>query len=58
MLYKSERVLDLVQVDDDVAFFSCEEAIGDMIVRFDDWVDMGRPEKITVTVEPGDRLNA
>jgi hypothetical protein len=27
-------------------------------LRLDDWVDMGRPTEITVTVEPGDLLNA
>lgn len=23
-----------------------------------DWLDMGRPDTLTVTIEPGDRLNA
>lgn len=26
-------------------------------MEYDVWVDMGRPQTITVTVEPGDHLN-
>lgn len=27
-------------------------------MRTEDWVDMGQPEQITVTIVPGDRLNS
>lgn len=29
-----------------------------VVVDADTWEDMGRPFKITVTIEPGDKLNA
>jgi hypothetical protein len=28
-----------------------------LIIQTEAWVEMGRPEKVTVTIEPGDRLN-
>ena len=43
------------------AMFVVENADGEldhfMTVDHFAWVDMGRPERITVTVEPGDLLN-
>ena len=27
------------------------------VMSFEDWAQMGKPEVITITVEPGDRLN-
>jgi hypothetical protein len=29
-----------------------------MRMDFADWVDMGKPRMVTVTIEPGDKLNA
>lgn len=54
---KSEVVLDLFDGDDaydDVHFGSDSHAI---FLPSGTWKDMDRPNKVTVTIEPGDRLN-
>jgi len=28
-----------------------------LLIRADDWADMGSPEIVTVTIDPGDRLS-
>lgn len=58
MLLKHEALLDL---DGDVTgkrvcFSWCEDA-DFVMLDIDVWLDMGRPKQITVTIEPGDRLN-
>ncbi|KQP83728.1 hypothetical protein [Aeromicrobium sp. Leaf291] len=62
-LTKTRSVLDLVPnaLSDDLAVFaSHDEDTGQVLrsVRFSqrDHDDMGRPEQVTVTIEPGDLL--
>lgn len=59
MLTKQSLVLDFVWLVDDKATFSYDDG-GNMVFWAVDgqaWADMGQPRKITVTIEPGDRLN-
>ena len=56
------KVLDVVQDELPWAMFErTDVGMGDMQrtvnVEYDVWVDMGRPDVITVTIEPGDLLN-
>lgn len=57
MLTKSELVLDLF--DDDQSFD--EVVYGNdhpvLFISQATYTDMGRPARITVTIQPGDRLN-
>jgi hypothetical protein len=64
MMTKTMKVLHLVdaKLDEDLAVFSREpDEPGDIpaVVELPvaDWLDMGEPDVITVTVEPGDLLN-
>lgn len=63
MLTKAESVVHLVEqpADEDVAvvFTSSGEytEYPYVFVDVDRWRDMGAPTVVTVTVEPGDRLN-
>lgn len=38
-------------------FYADDSAAVQYAMPYDDWVDMGKPAIITVTVRPGDRLN-
>lgn len=41
----------------DIYFHSADIDKG-LFIRRHDWIDMGEPETVTVTIEPGDTLNA
>jgi hypothetical protein len=68
MLIKTQRVLKLKRIiqpqsleGGSVVFTAVETIPGDevaVIMDFDVWKDMDRPEYITVAIEPGDSLNA
>jgi hypothetical protein len=46
------------QIDNRVTFSYGDEADPDFfLMDADKWLDMGKPETITITVEPGDLLN-
>lgn len=59
---KSERVLELALVNDHYATFvqPNEEGPGyatTLTIASDSFADFGRPEKITLTIQPNDLLN-
>lgn len=58
-LTKTQVVLEQVNDDpDDTTMLFCgEDTPNTVIIGRDVWEDMGEPEKITVTIEPGDLLN-
>lgn len=62
-LTKTERRLRLdgpsadFTITDGVRFLDGEGNVG-VLLRNATWRDMGEPNEITVTIEPGDRLNA
>ena len=58
MLSKSRSVLDKIEREWDIhsAWFSATDAGRGIAVPMQDWIDMGRPASITVTIEPGDLL--
>jgi hypothetical protein len=52
----ARRVLDLGdQIDDLVSFVADEEY--ELWMPVTDWVDLGEPRQVTVTIRPGDTLN-
>lgn len=64
-LIKSRVVMALVfpvLPEDETAQFSSWREEGDtnhlLMVQRETWDDMGKPSLITVTIEPGDKLNA
>lgn len=61
ILTKTERVLSLVGTTDTAAGFlgidDGEPATTTLVLDIGSFVDMGMPEKVTVAVVPGDRLN-
>ena len=61
ILTKSAQVLDHAGADKDGSqFFSDPEGEGDCVeldVPLQMWEDFGRPTKITIAIEPGDKLN-
>lgn len=62
LLLKHKTVLGLATTNGPRVRFSREpEEDGDIpdtvYISWADWEDMGRPEVVTVTVEPGDLLN-
>ena len=61
-LTKARSVLDFSRGGTThVTFASKDEDTGEVqrsvIIRLQDYEDMGRPEQVTITIEPGDRLN-
>jgi hypothetical protein len=54
-LLKSEFVLDYCNHGEDVSFYANGQ---DLVLPLEMWDDMGRPDRVTVTVVPGDELNA
>jgi hypothetical protein len=64
-LTRSRCVMDLdpgqIQYPDDPVFVCRHEDTGDItrtvVLATADWDLMGRPERVTVSVEPGDLLN-
>lgn len=60
-LSKQELVMDLSYSDSLLAIFDMGDDRKEMRQRIalqkEDWEGMGSPDKITVTVLPGDRLN-
>lgn len=62
MLTKTTRVVELTGAGNRLITFSqWDEDDGDVttkvVLRRESWVDLGRPGVITITVEPGDKLN-
>ena len=62
MLTKTQTVMEFDLVDSGHVYFSSkDDDTSDRLRGFNmeenDWNDMGSPLEITVTVEPGDRLN-
>jgi len=61
ILTKSEQVLDHAGADKDGSQFFSDPEEGGQCVELDVplqmWEDFGRPTKITIVIEPGDRLN-
>jgi hypothetical protein len=51
-MYHSEGLVVFAQFDDDTSEIRCSTTLVEQ-----DWEDMGRPEQITIAVEPGDKLN-
>lgn len=56
LLTSTRAALTLITANDRHAWFQLEDGY---VVRIaaDVWDDMGRPDTLTVTVEPGDALN-
>lgn len=56
MLTKQRLVLEFLwRIDEKVAYGDEEQRY--WYIDPGAWEDMGKPEKITLTIEPGDRLN-
>lgn len=60
-LLKSEKVLSLEELDDEVVLFG-NGGKGDisttgLAFHRSQWDEMGKPSEITVTIRPGDHLN-
>lgn len=63
VLLKTTTVLKLKNQGDSNVSFHQEKDEGDvryrhLWMRRDIWEDLGEPQEITVTIEPGDKLNA
>lgn len=60
-LLKTQRVLDhSMRTDHHVSFSSPDDTMDRLTfvaIANEVWEDLGKPECITVTVEPGDKLN-
>jgi hypothetical protein len=61
-LIKSQKVLDYLGPTADVHYFGTpDEDSGNVMLGYKltqrDFDDFGRPEKLTITIEPGDKLN-
>lgn len=59
-LVRTQKVLGLLDSSADCLAFSQDGDLGaatSVILNRTDWADMGGPNQITVTIEPGDRLN-
>lgn len=61
-LIRTQQVLNLTgSTHDRVVFTRDADEPGDIPTRtaiaLDTWADLGRPDTITVTIEPGDHLN-
>lgn len=60
-LTKSSSLLRLVLTSFGDAFFVSGEADDDPVYALqmseDRWTELGKPEEITMTIEPGDKLN-
>lgn len=59
---KTTCVMDLEDPDSGKGFYVMREDDNGNVVRIvklldDTWDDLGRPAQITVTIEPGDRMN-
>ena len=60
---KTTRVLDLDVLDEDpdIVYFTATDDTGhattDLMLTAADYRDLGSPARVTVTIEPGDRLN-
>lgn len=48
----AERTVTFVSAYDDTGVI-----YRTLILKFDEWKDLGSPEQITVCIEPGDQLN-
>lgn len=59
MLTSTRSVLSRTRTVDDRVYFAQDEEPFNALVSLslDKWDDLGRPETITVSVEPGDHLN-
>jgi hypothetical protein len=63
MLEKTRKILDRVTLKSGITVLCFEqrseenESLSAVYISRTDWVDMGRPETITMTIEPGDKLN-
>ena len=62
MLVKTARVYDLEFTGGEgIQFVQRNDDTGEIdtlsIIEKDTWLDMGAPYQITLTIEPGDRLN-
>ena len=59
ILTKTRSVLSRTRTVDDRVYFAQDEEPFNALVSLseDTWDDMGRPDVITVSVEPGDHLN-
>lgn len=63
MLEKTRKVLTWQSCVQEVVHYSqideeSNEAVAELFITRDDWLDMDRPPYVTVTIEPGDQLNA
>jgi hypothetical protein len=59
MLTKTRSILSRTRIVNGRVFFAQDEEPFTALVSLSEeaWDDMGRPETITVSVEPGDHLN-
>jgi hypothetical protein len=58
-LYRTTRLFQRDELDPNAVLFVNEASDGVMNIRMglDIWLDMGRPDTVTVTLTPGDSLN-
>lgn len=54
---RSQLVLELAVIDADVVVFMQDETVVELEFDRERWIEMGEPTFLTVTIEPGDRLN-
>jgi hypothetical protein len=56
-LARSKRIVRLHRAIGDTAYFNQTDGKTSFQMSADDWRDMGEPKELTLTIEPGDRLN-
>lgn len=58
ILIKKETIFEVTMESDEMAYFTTDEEEPRVITMSQqDWNDFGQPDQITVTIEPGDKLN-
>lgn len=62
MLTKTERIYEKVAATSHLVMFAQQDpdtfmVTSELVILPEDYEDMGSPKTITVTIEPGDRLN-
>lgn len=60
-IIKKQTLLEIIDVDDEGTTFAngfdeTEATVGLALTR-EVWEDLGKPSQITMTIEPGDKLN-
>lgn len=63
MLEKTTCIMNIDEPIEGIVWFNTKDecppydALREMWITVDDWHDLGNPRVLTVTIQPGDRLN-